>query len=245
MIVNSILELFLMILSMFLIVLKIKYTWITFLYYHQLILWNDLAMYYKKKCRKSINFIVQLNLNLWNTIWIDNMMKTKRRNLVQKNLKYTLGSFYFVGNKFLDCQLFNDVISLFHLCAPFKKTWNFLGVLMPVWELPTKLSLNSNDCIVFKLENLTPAYCYAWMMSTDHFFYRSTIYNELCQHSRSMVLQRLLSFQFLKWMISQNIIMKCTRVILRPQSNLYTYKVINASGFGRYLFILCTVDLVY
>lgn len=168
------------------------------------------------------------------------MMKTKRRNLVQKNLKYTLGSFYFVGNKFLDCQLFNDVISLFHLCAPFKKTWNFLGVLIPVWELPTKLSLNSNDCIVFKLENLTPAYCYAWMMSTDHFFYRSTIYNELCQHSRSMVLQRLLSFQFLKWMISQNIIMKCTRVILRPQSNLYIYKVINASGFGRYLFILCS-----
>lgn len=234
-----------MILSVFLIVLRIKDTWITFLYYHQLILWNDLAMYYLKKCRKSINFIVQLNLNLWKTIWIDNMMKTKRRNLVQKNLKYTLGSFYFVGNKCLDCQLFNDVISLFHLCAPFKKTWNFLGVLIPVWELPTKLSLNSNDCIVFKLENLTPAYCYAWMMSTDHFFYRSTIYNELCQHSRSMVLQRLLSFQFLKWMISQNIIMKCTRVILRPQSNLYIYKVINASGFGRYLFILCTVDLVY
>lgn len=77
----------------------------------------------KKKCIKSINFIVQLNLYLWKTIWIDNMMKTKRRNLVQKNLKYTLGSFYFVGNKFLDCQLFNDVISLFHLCAPFKKTF--------------------------------------------------------------------------------------------------------------------------
>lgn len=130
MIVNSILEFFLMILSVFLIVLKIKYTWITFLYYYQLILWNDLAMYYKKKCRKSINFIVQLNLYLWKTIWIDNMMKTKRRNLVQKNLKYTLGSFYFVGNKFLDCQLFNDVISLFHLCAPFKKTfgisWEYL-----------------------------------------------------------------------------------------------------------------------
>lgn len=48
MIVNSILEFFLMILSVFLIVLKIKDTWITFLYYHQLILWNDLAMYYKK-----------------------------------------------------------------------------------------------------------------------------------------------------------------------------------------------------
>lgn len=44
----SILNFFLMILSVFLIVLKIKYTWITFLYY-QLILWNDLAMYYKKK----------------------------------------------------------------------------------------------------------------------------------------------------------------------------------------------------
>lgn len=131
------------------------------------------------------------------------------------------------------------------MCTLQKDFWNFLGVLIPVWELPTKFSLNSNDCIVFKLENLTPAYCYAWMMSTDHFFYRSTIYNELCQHSRSMVLQRLLSFQFLKWMISQNIIMKCTRVILRPQSNLYIYKVINASGFGRYLFILCTVDLVY
>lgn len=202
----------------------------------------------KKKGRKSINFIVQLNLYLWKTIWIDNMMKTKRRNLVQKNLIYTLGSFYFVGNKFLDCQLFNDmgcyfIISL--VCTLQKDFWNFLGVLIHVWELPTGLSLNSNDCIVFKLENLTPAYCYAWMMSTDHFFYRSTIYNELCQHSRSMVLQRLLSFQFLKWMISQNIIMKCTRVILRPQSNLYIYKVINASGFGRYLFILCTVDLVY
>lgn len=111
------------------------------------------------------------------------------------------------------------------MCTLQKDFWNFLGVLIPVWELPTKFSLNSNDCIVFKLENLTPAYCYAWMMSTDHFFYRSTIYNELCQHSRSMVLQRLLSFQFLKWMISQNIIMKCTRVILRPQSNLYIYKV--------------------
>lgn len=49
--------------------------------------------------------------------------ENKRRNIVQKNLKYTLGSFYFVGNKFLDCQLFNDVISLFHLCAPFKKTF--------------------------------------------------------------------------------------------------------------------------
>lgn len=149
-----------MILSVFLIVLKIKDTWITFMYYHQLILWNDLAMYYLKKCRKSINFIVQLNLNLWKTIWIDNMIKTKRRNLVQKNLKYTLGSFYFVGNKFLDCQLFNDmgcyfIISL--VCTLRKDFWNFLGVLIHVWELPTGLSLNSNDCIVFKLKNWTPS----------------------------------------------------------------------------------------
>lgn len=131
---------------------------------------------------------------------------------------------------------------------PFRNTvfCNFLWILIHTWGLPTEFKpLNSNDSIVFKLENFTPAYSYAWMMSTDHFFYRSIIYNELCQHSRSMGLQRLLLFQFLKWMISQNIIMKCTRVILRPQSNLYIYKVINASGFGRYLYILCTVDFVY
>lgn len=82
-----------------------------------------------KKCRKSINFIVQLNLNLWKTIWIDNMIKTKRRNLVQKNLKYTLGSFYFVGNKFLDCQLFNDMGCYFiiSLVCTLQKDLEFLG----------------------------------------------------------------------------------------------------------------------